>query len=102
MPHKFKINRKIVDVWTLTHFLSGFIIALFLMIILCNLPLVLLFGLSVIVIWELFEYWMKKYYDVFNIPFGHKTVKESQNNSISDIMFGILGIIFYVFCASFC
>lgn len=98
MPRNAKINQKMVDVWTPIHFISGFIIALVLSIILRNIPLVLLSGSIIVVMWEAFEYRLKKYYDVFNVPFGHKTVYESQINSIVDLIAGELGVLFFVFC----
>jgi len=58
-------------------------------------------GAFIIVGWEILEKYIKKYYDVFNIPFGRKTVMESPENSLVDIVAGLIGVLFFVFVMLF-
>ena len=98
---KYKINTKYADGWTPVHFIIAFFMAMLLTIIFRNMAITIFLGAFIIVGWEICEKYIKKYYDVFNIPFGRKTVMESPENSVVDIIAGLLGLLFFVFVMLF-
>jgi hypothetical protein len=97
-----RVNKDLVDIWTIMHFIAAFFLAMVICVVLRNLPMTLVLGTILIVLWEVFERWLKKYYDLFNIPFGHKTIYESNKNSLIDILAGELGILFFWSIIVFC
>lgn len=94
---KYKINTKLVDGWTPVHFIVAFFMAMLLVVIFRNMAVTIFLGAFIIVGWEIIEKYIKKYYDVFNIPFGRKTIMESHENSLVDIIAGLIGLLFFVF-----
>ena len=58
---KKKTNKKLVDEWTLAHFIGGFFLALILLHFLRNTALVLFLGSIIIILWEIIESWVKVY-----------------------------------------
>lgn len=95
------INKHNLDLWSAAHFIGAIIIAYIILFYTNNIASGLILGTIIVLLWECFEYVLKKYYDMFNIPFGRKTVLESSNNTAFDIIAGELGIvtamIFYFF-----
>lgn len=75
-------NGKIIDIWSLAHFLEGVVLALIL-------PPWAAFAL--LVLWEPFENFVLSplLWKHFKINFGH----ESLQNALSDILFDSLGIL---------
>lgn len=72
-----KVNKSLLDIWSFPHFGAGFLFGRF-----TDLNV---FQFSAINIgFELFESWLKKRYDIFNVPFGRETVFESKWNSVMD------------------
>jgi hypothetical protein len=100
-PQKIKINTKLVDGWTPVHFIIAFFMAMLLTIMFRNMAITIFLSTFIIVGWEISEKYIKKYYDIFNIPFGRKTVMESPENSMVDIIAGLLGLLFFVFVMMF-
>lgn len=74
-----KVNRKLVDVWSAPHLLAGYLFGRYT-------DLNVLQFSAINIGFELFEAWLKKRYDIFNIPFGRGTVYESRWNSVADIL----------------
>ena len=107
-----KVNNKIVDLWSIQHFLSGIIIGLILRwlcphwTILENNQMFWIIGISSLAIWELIEASLRiigknknKLYKTL-IKFVPKAyfVLESRKNILSDIIVGSIGIgIIYIF-----
>lgn len=100
MP-RYEVNRKLFDLWTLLHFILAFFLAMVLTVLLENLALAVLVATVISVSWEVFEYIVKRNYDIFNIPFGRKPVLESLDNVAMDLLFSEIGIVFFVFCLIF-
>lgn len=98
---KYKINTKLVDGWTPVHFIFAFFMGMLLNIIFCNMAVTIFLGAFIIVGWEICEKVIKRYYDFFNIPFGRKSVFESPENSLFDIVVGVTGLLFFVFVMMF-
>lgn len=98
---KYRINNKLVDEWTLVHFIVAFFMAMLLNIIFCNMAITIFLSAFVIVGWEICEKVIKRHYDIFNVPFGRKTVMESPENSLVDIVVGVVGLLFFVFVMMF-
>ena len=98
---KYRINTKIIDEWTLIHFIIAFFLAMLLTIIFHSLATMLFVGMVIIIGWEIIEKVIKRYYDFFNIPFGRKSVLESPENSLVDIIAGMLGLLLFVFVMLF-
>lgn len=94
----YKVNRKLFDLWTLLHFVVAFFLAMALTVLLGNLALAVLVATVISVLWEVFEYIVKRNYDIFNIPFGRKPVLESMDNVAVDLIFSEIGVVFFVFC----
>ena len=92
---KYRVNKDLVDIWTVVHFIAGFFLAMVICIVLRDLPMTLILGTILIVLWEVFERLLKKHYDVFNMPFDRRTVCESTKNSLVDILAGELGLLFF-------
>ena len=91
-----KVNRLSSDAWTAVHFLCAIAIAVLILFFARNIAHVLIFGTLIVLLWEGFEAWLKKYYDVFNIPFGKGTVLEAGVNISWDIIAGELGLLLIV------
>ena len=94
---KYRINSKFADEWTPVHFIVAFFMAMLLTVMFRNMAVTIFLSVFIIVGWEIFEKYIKRYYDIFNIPFGRKTVMESPENSLVDIVAGLLGVLFFVF-----
>lgn len=94
---KYRINNKLVDGWTPVHFIVAFFIAMLLTVVFRSMAVTIFLSVFILVGWEILEKYIKRYYDVFNIPFGRKTVMESPENSLVDIVAGLLGVLFFVF-----
>ena len=74
-----KINKKIVDIWTLPHAAMGFLYGRFTNLTLAQFTLMN-------TLFEIAEACIKHVYDPFNIPFGRETVLESPANSVADFL----------------
>lgn len=96
--NKYKVNRKLVDIWTFIHLIAGFFLAMILTVLFRDLAFAVAVATILIILWEVSEYVVKRKYDVFNKPFGRKPVLESLDNIGMDLIFSEIGIIFYVFC----
>ena len=96
--NKYKVNRKLIDIWTISHLIAGFFLAMILAVLLGNLAIAVIVATVLSVIWEIFEYVIKRNYDVFNKPFNRKPVLETLDNIAMDLVFSEIGIVFFVFC----
>lgn len=75
-----KVNRTLVDAWSIPHLIIGYLFGRYTQTDLVQFT-------AANAGWELFENLiLKKYYDVFNIPFGRETVLESKGKSICDFL----------------
>jgi len=72
-----KINKKWVDAWSIPHFIAGYIFGRYTYFNFLEFT-------ALNTVFEVFESWMKKNYDVFNLPFGRESVYECGMNSAFD------------------
>lgn len=97
MP-KYRVNRKLVDIWTFIHLIAGFFLAMILTILFRDLAFAVVVATILSILWEVSEYVIKRNYDVFNKPFGRKPELESLDNIGMDLIFSEIGIVLLVFC----
>lgn len=74
-----KINEKLVDWWTLPHFIAGFLFGKYRMLDVLQFT-ILNAG------FEIGEHVLKQHYDIFNVPFGRESIYESSGNSVMDFI----------------
>lgn len=74
---------KYVDFWSLNHFLAGFLLGQVFVFFKINFWFSLIFSLSLMVIWEIYEY--------------RNDVKESIQNRVMDIVIGLISFLLVYF-----